>query len=79
MCDRAFYRALGGTRDATDEASFAFGWSQLSGAYLVARAADTIADTRVVRGERRLELLGELRQAILSPARNSPGWIGQRD
>jgi farnesyl-diphosphate farnesyltransferase len=43
--------------------------SQLSGAYLVARAADTIADTRVVRAERRLELLGELRSAIQQPRR----------
>jgi farnesyl-diphosphate farnesyltransferase len=43
--------------------------SQLSGAYLVARAADTIADTRVVRPERRLQLLGELGGAILAPAR----------
>src|SRR4051794_9452265 len=42
--------------------------SQLSGAYLVARAADTIADTRVVRAERRLELLGELRRAIAAPS-----------
>ncbi len=38
--------------------------SQLSGAYLVARAADTIADTRVIRPERRIELLGGLRGAI---------------
>src|SRR5689334_2265563 len=38
--------------------------SQLSVAYLVARAADTIADTRVVRAERRLELLGEMRGAL---------------
>jgi farnesyl-diphosphate farnesyltransferase len=38
--------------------------SQLSGAYLVARAADTIADTRVVRPERRIQLLGGLRAAL---------------
>ena len=37
---------------------------QLSSAYLVARAADTIADTRLIRPERRLELLGGLRAAI---------------
>jgi farnesyl-diphosphate farnesyltransferase len=36
----------------------------VSAAYLVARAADTIADTRLVRAERRLELLGKLRRAI---------------
>lgn len=38
--------------------------TQLSVAYLVARAADTIADTRVVRAERRLELLDGLRRAL---------------
>jgi farnesyl-diphosphate farnesyltransferase len=38
--------------------------SQLSVAYLVARAADTIADTRVVRPERRLELLDGLRKTL---------------
>ena len=38
--------------------------TQLSAAYLVARAADTIADTRVVRAERREELLGDLRGAL---------------
>ena len=38
--------------------------TQLSVAYLVARAADTIADTRVVRAERRLELLTGLRGAL---------------
>src|SRR4051794_28410647 len=38
--------------------------SQLSVAYLVARAADTVADTRVVRAERRLELLDGLRNAL---------------
>ena len=43
--------------------------SQLSGAYLVARAADTIADTRVVRPERRIELLGGLREAISESAK----------
>jgi farnesyl-diphosphate farnesyltransferase len=43
--------------------------SQLSGAYLVARAADTIADTRVIRPERRIELLGGLRRAIEDAAR----------
>jgi farnesyl-diphosphate farnesyltransferase len=43
--------------------------SQLSGAYLVARAADTVADTRVIRPRRRLELLNHLRLAIAEPAR----------
>jgi farnesyl-diphosphate farnesyltransferase len=43
--------------------------SQLSGAYLVARAADTIADTRVIRPQRRLELLGQLRLAIADTSR----------
>jgi farnesyl-diphosphate farnesyltransferase len=38
--------------------------TQLSVAYLVARAADTIADTRVVRADRRLSLLDGLRGAI---------------
>ncbi len=38
--------------------------SQLSVAYLVARAADTIADTRVVRADRRRSLLDGLRGAI---------------
>jgi farnesyl-diphosphate farnesyltransferase len=37
---------------------------QLSAAYLVARAADTIADTRLVREARRLELLAALRAAL---------------
>jgi farnesyl-diphosphate farnesyltransferase len=43
--------------------------TQLSAAYLVARAADTIADTRVVRAERRIELLGGLRAALADPTR----------
>lgn len=38
--------------------------SQLSAAYLVARAADTIADTRLVQAERRIELLDGMRQAL---------------
>lgn len=38
--------------------------TQLSVAYLVARAADTIADTHVVRAARRLELLDGLRGAL---------------
>jgi len=38
--------------------------AQLSVGYLVARAADTIADTRVVRSERRLELLDGLRATL---------------
>jgi len=46
--------------------------SQLSVAYLVARAADTIADTRVVRAERRLELLDGLRGALADEARIVP-------
>jgi farnesyl-diphosphate farnesyltransferase len=46
--------------------------SQLSVAYLVARAADTIADTRVVRAERRLELLDRLRTALADETRIVP-------
>ena len=46
--------------------------SQLSGAYLVARAADTIADTRVIRPSRRIELLGGLRTAIADPPSIGP-------
>jgi farnesyl-diphosphate farnesyltransferase len=38
--------------------------TQLSVAYLVARAADTIADTRAVRPERRLELLRRLQSEV---------------
>src|SRR6185295_2931941 len=38
--------------------------TQLSVAYLVARAADTIADTHAVRADRRLLLLDGLRGAI---------------
>src|SRR5258708_1675890 len=38
--------------------------TQLSAAYLVARAADTIADTRLVHPERRLQLLGSLRAVL---------------
>ena len=37
---------------------------QLSVAYLIARAADTIADTQVVRRDRRLELLERLREVV---------------
>ncbi|HEX9101426.1 MAG TPA: squalene/phytoene synthase family protein [Polyangia bacterium] len=43
--------------------------SQLSAAYLVARAADTIADTRLVQAERRIELLDGMRKALHDPAR----------
>src|SRR5882672_7451894 len=43
--------------------------SQLSAAYLVARAADTIADTRLVQAGRRIELLDGMRQALADPAR----------
>src|SRR5213078_1996699 len=43
--------------------------AQLSAAYLVARAADTIADTRAVRADRRRELLAELRAALGDEAR----------
>jgi farnesyl-diphosphate farnesyltransferase len=46
--------------------------SQLSVAYLVARAADTIADTRVVRAERRLELLDGLRTTLTDAGRIVP-------
>jgi farnesyl-diphosphate farnesyltransferase len=46
--------------------------TQLSVAYLVARAADTIADTRVVRAERRLELLSGLRGALADGERVIP-------
>jgi len=42
---------------------------QLSVAYLVARAADTIADTTAVTTERRIELLSEVREAIEYPDR----------
>jgi farnesyl-diphosphate farnesyltransferase len=38
--------------------------AQLSIAYLIARAADSIADTRIVQPPRRRELLGELRRAL---------------
>lgn len=46
--------------------------SQLSAAYLVARAADTIADTRLVAAGRRIELLGGMRQALHDPQRIAP-------
>jgi farnesyl-diphosphate farnesyltransferase len=46
--------------------------SQLSAAYLVARAADTIADTRLVQAERRIELLDGMRQALHDPQRIAP-------
>jgi len=46
--------------------------TQLSVAYLVARAADTIADTRVVRAERRRALLDGLRGAIGDGRQASP-------
>ena len=38
--------------------------SQLKAAYLVARAADTIADTRILPATQRQALLGELRRAL---------------
>jgi farnesyl-diphosphate farnesyltransferase len=50
--------------------------SQLSVGYLVARAADTIADTRVVRRERRLELLDGLR-ATLSDEKKIVPLVGE--
>ncbi|MBI5498686.1 MAG: squalene/phytoene synthase family protein [Deltaproteobacteria bacterium] len=40
----------------------------LAGAYLVARAADTIADTRAVSPDRRLDLLSAVHAALASPA-----------
>ncbi len=43
--------------------------SQLSAAYLVARAADTIADTRLVKPERRIELLDGMRKVLADPER----------
>lgn len=43
--------------------------TQISSAYLLARAADTIADTHAVRAERRGELLAALRLALTDPAR----------
>jgi farnesyl-diphosphate farnesyltransferase len=46
--------------------------TQLSAAYLVARAADTIADTRLVQAERRIELLDGMRQALHDPQRIAP-------
>jgi farnesyl-diphosphate farnesyltransferase len=49
--------------------------TQLSAAYLVARAADTIADTRLVQAERRIELLDGMRQAMQDPARIAP-YVG---
>ncbi len=42
---------------------------QLSVAYLVARAADTVADTSAVPAARRIELLGLLRAAIDDPGK----------
>ena len=51
--------------------------SQLSAAYLVARAADTIADTRLVQAERRIELLDGMRQALGDPARIA-GYVQRR-
>jgi farnesyl-diphosphate farnesyltransferase len=46
--------------------------TQLSAAYLVARAADTIADTRLVQAERRIELLDGMRQALHDPQKIAP-------
>jgi farnesyl-diphosphate farnesyltransferase len=52
--------------------------SELSVAYLVARAADTIADTEVVRVEQRIELLAGLRTAIEDPSTIIPFVAGVR-
>jgi farnesyl-diphosphate farnesyltransferase len=49
--------------------------SQLSAAYLVARAADTIADTRLVQAERRIALLDGMRKALQDRARIAP-YVG---
>src|SRR3954468_6671548 len=49
--------------------------TQLSAAYLVARAADTIADTRLVQAERRIELLGGMGEALQDPKR-LPSCVG---
>jgi farnesyl-diphosphate farnesyltransferase len=46
--------------------------SQLSAAYLVARAADTIADTRLVHADRRIELLDGMRRALSDPKSIAP-------
>ena len=46
--------------------------TQLSAAYLVARAADTIADTRLVQAERRIELLDGMRKALQDPQKIAP-------
>src|SRR5437764_5780277 len=46
--------------------------TQLSAAYLVARAADTIADTRLVHAERRIELLDGMRQALQDAQKIAP-------
>lgn len=46
--------------------------SQLSAAYLVARAADTIADTRLVQPGRRIELLDGMRRALGDGERIGP-------
>jgi farnesyl-diphosphate farnesyltransferase len=46
--------------------------SQLSAAYLVARAADTIADTRLVQAERRIELLDGMKRALVDPETIAP-------
>jgi farnesyl-diphosphate farnesyltransferase len=46
--------------------------TQLSAAYLVARAADTIADTRLVQAERRIALLDGMRRAVQDPERIGP-------
>src|SRR2546430_15056593 len=46
--------------------------TQLSAAYLVARAADTIADTRLVQAERRIELLDGMRKALHDAQRIAP-------
>jgi len=46
--------------------------AQLKSAYLVARAADTIADTRILPAERRLELLAALKRAVPIDADRAP-------
>lgn len=47
---------------------------QISLAYLIARMADTIADTGVLPVEQRLSSLQQLRDQILSPGSVSPGF-----
>lgn len=49
--------------------------TQLKASYLVARAADTIADTRILPAEQRLALLAELRRAV--PANGERSSLSQ--